>query len=136
MGIALLALPATTFAGVKVFDSPDHTLEVGMRLQPRMEYETSVLAPFGTDGRRDFLVRRARLKANGKMQNASFGFEWKIDGTDQSGATPSGAVENAWVQFALRGSAVELKAGLYDQPFSRDRLTSDSRQLAVDRGEV
>lgn len=136
MGISLLALPATTFAGVKVFDSPDHTLEVGMRLQPRMEYETSVLAPFGTDGRRDFLVRRARLKANGKMQNAAFGFEWKIDGTDQSGATPSGAVENAWVQFPLHGSAVELKAGLYDQPFSRDRLTSDSRQLAVDRGEV
>ena len=136
MGVALLALPATTFAGVKVFDSPDHTLELGMRLQTRMEYESSALAPLGTDGRRDFLIRRARLKANGKMQGAAYGFEWKIDGTDQSGATPTAAVENAWIQFPLRGPALELKAGLYDQPFSRDRLTSDSRQLAVDRGEV
>lgn len=134
--LGLLALPSVALAGVKVFDSPDHTLELGMRLQQRFEYETSTPVPGGTDGRRDFLVRRARLKANGKMQGVSYGFEWKIDGTDQTGSTPTAAVENAWFQYPLRGAALELRAGLYDQPFSRDRLTSDSRQLAVDRGEV
>jgi len=136
-GIALLLLPVSAFAGVKVFDSPDMTLELGMRLQQRLEYETSTPAPGGkTDGRRDFMVRRARLKANGKMQGVTYGFEWKIDGTDQTGASPVAAVENAWMQYPLHGPQLELKAGLYDAPFSRDLLTSDSRQLAVDRGEA
>lgn len=136
-GLALLLLPAGAFAGVKVFDSPDMTLELGMRLQQRLEYETSTPAPGGqTDGRRDFMVRRARLKANGKMQGVAYGFEWKIDGTDQTGGSPVAAVENAWFQYPLRGPALELKVGLYDAPFSRDLLTSDSRQLAVDRGEA
>ena len=134
--LALLSIPAAALAGVKVFDSPDHTLELGMRLQPRMEYETAIAVPGGTDGRRDFLIRRARQMANGKMQGVTYGFEWRLDGTDQSGATPTAAVENAWFQYPLRGAALEVRAGLYDQPFSRDRLTSDSRQLAVDRGEV
>jgi len=131
----LTLVPAMALAGVKVFDSPDHTLELGMRLQPRAEFERVAAAAGGTEAQRDFLVRRARLKANGKMNTASFGFEWKIDGTDGIGATPSAQVENAWIQYPL-GRGVELRAGLYDQPFSRDRLTSDSRQLAVDRGEV
>ena len=132
--IALLSLlPAVALAGVKVFDSPDQTLELGMRLQPRIEFERVPTAG-GSESRRDFLMRRARLKANGKMQTATYGFEWKIDGTDQFGASPSAQVENAWIQYPV--GRVELKAGLYDQPFSRDRLTSDSKQLAVDRGEV
>jgi hypothetical protein len=134
--LALCALPAPALAGVKVFDSPDHTLELGMRLQSRLEYETSTPSPGGTDARRDFMIRRARLKANGKMQGVAYGFEWKIDGTDQVGATPAAAVENAWFQYPLKGASLELRVGLYDQPFSRDRLTSDSQQLAVDRSEA
>lgn len=143
LGLALLLLPAAAFAGVKVFDSPDHTLELGMRMQPRFEYETSAPGTAGLDGRRDFLVRRARLKANGKMMGVAYNFEWKIDATDQANsnpaslpATPAAGVENAWLQYPLSGPALELRVGLYDQPFSRDRLTSDSRQLAVDRGEA
>ena len=136
LGLALLSLPATVLAGVKVFESPDHTLELGMRLQSRLEYETSTPAPGGTDGRRDFMIRRVRLKANGKMQGVTYAFEWKIDGTDQVGATPAAAVENAWFQYPLGASGIDLKVGLYDAPFSRDLLTSDSRQLAVDRGEA
>lgn len=127
----LCGLPVPAWSGVKVAESEDFSLELGMRLQPRLEYEHLS----STDWQRDFLVRRARLKANGKMQNAIYGFEWKIDGTDQVGASPSAQVENAWIQLPL-GGGIDLKAGLYDQPFSRDRLTSDSRQLAVDRGEV
>ena len=137
-GITCLLLslaPTTASAGLKVFDSKDLTLELGMRLQPRMEYEFASLPGGGTDTRRDFMVRRARLKANGLIQGVSYGFEWKIDGTDQFGAAPIAAVENAWLQYPLR-TGLDVRVGLYDQPFSRDRLTSDSRQLAVDRGEV
>ena len=130
-----LAWSTAGFAGVKVAEQEDFTLELGMRLQARMAYE-AVAGPGGsTDWQRDFMVRRARLKANGKMLTATYGFEWKIDGTDQVGATPSASVENAWIQYPL-GRGVEVRAGLYDQPYSRDRLTSDSRQLAVDRGNV
>ncbi len=133
--VIALALPSATLAGVKVVEQEGFTLELGMRLQQRLAYE-AIAGPSGsTDWQRDFMVRRARLKANGKMQTATFGFEWKIDGTDQVGSTPTAAVENAWIQYPL-GRGVEMRAGLYDQPYSRDRLTSDSRQLAVDRGLV
>ena len=133
-------IPAAALAGVKVFEKDDMSLELGMRLQTRAEYARFALGT-GTDGQRDFVVRRARLKANGKMQGVSYGFEWKIDNTDAiTGATttntaPVPGVENAWFQYPL-GGGVSVRAGLYDQPFSRDRLTSDSRQLAVDRGAV
>lgn len=130
---AACALPAVAAGGVKVFESADQSLELGLRLQARTEFERVGALGGGTD--RDFMVRRARLKATGKMKNTVFNLEWKIDGTDQIGATPSAAVENGYVQCPL-GRGVEVRAGLYDQPFSRDRLTSDSKQLAVDRGEV
>lgn len=138
-GLLLIAFaltsPIAAIAGVKVAEQEDFTLELGMRLQSRMEYE-ALSGPSGTtDGQRDFMIRRARLKANGRMLTSTYGFEWKIDGTDQTGGTPSAQVENAWIQCPL-GRGVEVRAGLYDQPFSRDRLTSDSRQLAVDRGAV
>jgi hypothetical protein len=136
---SLSLLPAVSSAGLRVYEKDDVLLEFGMRLQPRAEYARF---PVGTttDGQRDFLIRRARLKANGKMQGVTFGFEWKIDNTDAiTGATttssPVAGVENAWLQYPL-GKTVSVRAGLYDQPFSRDRLTSDSRQLAVDRGAV
>jgi hypothetical protein len=133
LAAAALVAPLAASAGVKVAEQEDFTLELGMRLQPRMELER--LSSSAGDWQRDFLVRRARLKANGRMLKATYGFEWKIDGTDQVGASPSAQVENAWVQYPI-GRGVEIRAGLYDQPFSRDRLTSDSRQLAVDRGNV
>ncbi len=133
--LMLSMLPAAASAGLKVYDSKDLTLELGMRLQPRMEYEKVSTANGNTDARRDFMIRRARLKANGLIQGVSYGFEWKIDGTDQFGATPVAAVENAWLQYPMRPN-LDVRVGLYDQPFSRDLLTSDSRQLAVDRGEA
>ncbi len=142
-GLLVLAsislVSGTALAGLKVYEKDDVTLELGMRLQPRAEY-TRFAIPGGTDGQRDFMIRRARLKANGKMQGVTYCFEWKIDNTDViTGATttssPVAGVENAWILYPL-GGGVQLRAGLYDQPFSRDRLTSDSKQLAVDRGAV
>jgi len=127
--------PSVALGGIKVAESDDITLELGLRLQPRIEYERVAALGGGSQGQRDFLVRRSRLKANGRVHTATYNFEWKIDGTDQIGASPSASVENAYIQYPL-GHGVEVRAGLYDQPFSRDRLTSDSKQLAVDRGEV
>ena len=109
VGIASLLLsllPAAASAGLKVYDSKDLTLELGMRLQPRMEYEFVSLPAGGTDTRRDFMVRRARLKANGLIQGVSYGFEWKIDGTDQFGAAPVAAVENAWMGSTPHRAAI------------------------------
>ena len=133
--LALILTPVAALAGYKVFEKDDQTLEVGMRLQPRMEYSRTPATGGGTEWLRDFFIKRARLKLNGKLQGVDFGFEWKIDGTDQNGTAPAAAVENAWLEYPLN-KAIAVRAGLYDAPFSRDLLTSDSKQLAVDRGAV
>lgn len=132
---AVAMLPATAFGGARVYEKDDFTLELGMRMQARMEYSRIAATGGGTEWLRDCMIRRARLKANGKIQGSTYASEWKIDGTDQNGSTPAAAVENAWIQYPL-GKGISAKAGLYDAPFSRDLLTSDSKQLAVDRGAV
>jgi hypothetical protein len=136
LGLALL-LPGAASAGVRVFEKDDFTLELGMRLQPRVTLDM-VLPSGGTERQwqRDFLVRRSRWKANGKMLGATYVFEWRIDGVDGiTPADPNAVAENAYIQYAFK-HGISLRAGLYDQPFSRDRLTSDSKQLVVDRGNV
>ena len=127
---ALLFVPSLAFGGVKVFEKDDFEVELGLRLQPRLELENQ-----RTDWRRDFLVRRSRLKLTGKKAKASFNFEWRIDRNDQYGQSVGVGLENGYIQYPL-GAGCEVRFGLYDQPFSRDRLTSDSKQLAVDRGAV
>jgi hypothetical protein len=133
LGGALLAagllLPAPVLA-IGIYEKDDFTLGVSLRMQPRVE-----VSNVGGNWLRDFMVRRTRMNVSGKMNSAQYKLEWKIDGTDQIGSTPTAAVENAYVQYPL-GKGVEVRAGLYDVPYSRDRLTSDSKQLAVDRGAV
>ncbi len=119
----------------KVVSTEDFTLELGLRIQPRMELENLTPPSGSSEWQRDFLIRRTRLKAFGKMQGATYNLEWRIDRTDNIGNAPNLGVENGYVQIPI-GGGLELKAGLYDQPFSRDRLTSDSKQLVVDRGAV
>lgn len=132
--------PSGARAGAKVVDQEDFSLELGLRMQPRFLFLQIPSSNGGREWERTFLVRRTRWKANGKMLSAIYNFEWRLDGTGVvSGvATPApiGGVENAWLQFPLRGPELQVRMGLYDQPFSRDRLTSDSKQLAVDRGAV
>jgi hypothetical protein len=134
LGSHLSSAPAQ--AAVTVVERDDFSLQLGLRLQPRMEVERFT-STTNRDWIRDFLIRRTRLKANGKMLRAAYNFEWRIDRTDALllAPLPPAAVENAWIQYPL-GRGVEIRAGLYDLPYSRDRLTSDSRQLAVDRGAV
>ena len=136
-----LGMPQSATA-IDVVTQEDFTLGIGLRLQPRLELENEV-GPGGTDWRRDFLLRRSRLSAFGKMQNVYYKLEWKVDGTDQVasaaqtaiGAITNAQLENGYLQYPV-GNGVEIRAGLYDLPYSRDRLTSDSQQLAVDRGAV
>jgi len=138
-----IAMGMAQHAGaIDVVTQEDFTLGIGLRLQPRLELENEV-GPKGTDWRRDFILRRSRLSGFGKMQNVYYKFEWKIDGTDQvasssqtaTGSITSAQLENGYLQYPV-GNGVEIRAGLYDIPYSRDRLTSDSQQLAVDRGAV
>lgn len=142
LAIAVMIASAHRADAITVFEEEGFSLGIGLRLQPRIELERE-LGRDGAEWRRDFLVRRSRLSAFGKMQNVGYKLEWKIDGVDQVssgsplavGANPNATVENAYLQYPL-GSTVEIRAGLYDVPYSRDRLTSDSQQLAVDRGAV
>jgi hypothetical protein len=140
-GVAILTfavtqmLAATGQAAVEVVDTENIKLELGLRLQSRLDLERVAGTVSHKEWLHDFVVRRTRLKVKGEVHEADFNFEWKIDRTDGYSASPTASVENAYMQYPL-AKGVKLRAGLYDQPFSRDRLTSDSKQLAVDRGAV
>jgi len=127
-----LMFSAPASAGYKVAETEDFTLELGLRLQPRLEYQR---VPNGGEFVRDFLVRRSRWKANGKMKKALYVFEWRIDTTDGALTSPVIGLENGYITYPV-GAGIDLRMGIYDQPFSRDLLTSDSKQLVVDRGAV
>lgn len=129
----MLAGPAQ--AGVEVVDTENIKLEVGLRMQARLDLERVPSTVSSKEWLHDFFIRRTRLKVKGEAHEVDFNFEWKIDRTDGYAASPSASVENAYMQYPL-GKGTKIRAGLYDQPFSRDRLTSDSKQLAVDRGTV
>jgi hypothetical protein len=145
LALALLTLTATGLwapradAGARVYDTEDFVVEIGLRMQPRLV--VGQYTGFGDDGKwqRDFMIRRARIKANGHITKVKYGLEWRLDATGAiSGlvlTAPIAGVENAWLQFPII-EGLEIRTGLYDQPYSRDRLTSDSKQLAVDRSLV
>jgi phosphate-selective porin len=60
--------------------------------------------------------------------------ELKIDNEGRYGVIPTARVENAWLDFPVdHCDTIFLRAGLYDIPFSRDALTSDSKLLFMDR---
>ena len=105
----------------------DLTFKPGVRIQPRYAYEE------GNDNH-DFFIRRFRLKGSGSAYDvAKYGVELKIDNDGRFAATPSARVENAWLDFPVIEDYAYLRAGLYDMPFSRDALTSDSKLLFMDR---
>jgi hypothetical protein len=108
----------------------DLTFKPGVRIQPRYMYEQ------GNDNH-DFLIRRFRLKGGGNAFDvAKYGVELKIDSEGRFAATPSARVENAWLDFPVETDLMYLRVGLYDIPFSRDALTSDSKLLFMDRSLI
>jgi len=139
-GLAAVITPPAD-AGITVFDGEDVTMELGLRLQPRIVVARGVEAfGGGPEWQRDFLVRRSRIKIGGKVYGVSYGLEWRLDGTGLNAGIaappPISGLENGWIQWPITGPELQVKAGLYDQPFSRDRLTSDSKQMVVDRSLV
>ena len=111
-------------------DRGDITFSPGLRIQPRYSFD-------GNNNNNDFMIQRFRLKAGGKAYDlAKYYLELKIDGTGRFEASPSAQVENAWLDFPLVEDEVYLRAGLYDIPFSRDALTSDSKLLFMDRSLI
>jgi hypothetical protein len=109
--------------------TPDITFKPGLRLQTRYQYDTRT-------NNNELYLARFRLKAGGQAYEiATYYLEMKIDGTGKSGASPNAAVENGWLDFAYDTNLIG-RAGLYDVPFSRDALTSDSKLLLVDRSLI
>src|SRR5262245_26830656 len=52
--VAVLALtPDAVFAGYDIYEKDDQKLEIGMRLQPRMEYSRTAASGGGTEWLRD-----------------------------------------------------------------------------------
>jgi hypothetical protein len=105
----------------------DLTFKPGLRIQPRYMFDS------GNDNN-DFFIRRFRLKGAGSAYGvAKYGAELKIDNEGRFGVSPGARVENAWLDFPVVDDLCYLRAGLYDLPFSRDALTSDSKLLFMDR---
>jgi hypothetical protein len=105
----------------------DLTFKPGLRIQPRYMHDDG-------NGNNDFFIRRFRLKGSGSAYGlAKYGVEMKIDNEGRYGVSPAARAENAWLDFPTCDDWAYLRAGLYDLPFSRDALTSDSKLLFMDR---
>ncbi len=103
------------------------TFKPGLRLQTRYLYDTE-------NNNNDIFIRRFRLKGSGDAFGlAKYGAELKIYNTGRFDKDPKAKVENAWLDFTVCPELVFLHVGLYDLPFSRNALTSDSKLLLMDR---
>ncbi len=109
--------------------TPEITFKPGLRVQTRYVHD-------GGTNNNDIAIQRFRLKASGDAWKAKYGVEMKIDGTGRTGASPNAAVENAWLDYTFMSEYLVGRAGLYDVPFSRDALTSDSKLLFMDRSLI
>lgn len=114
------------------------TFTPAMRIQTRYSYSpvpTGGLPPGDPNPDHRFQLRRFRLKGKGDILNvAKYYTELKVDGTGFV-ASPTAAVENAWIEFN-RLPRTNLRIGLYDIPFSRNALTSDSKLLFMNRSVI
>lgn len=103
------------------------TFKPGLRIQTRYLYDSET-------NNNDFFIRRFRIKGSGDVFGlGTYGAELKIDNTGRFGKDPKAVVENAWVDFTICKELTYLRVGLYDIPFSRNALTSDSKLLFMDR---
>jgi hypothetical protein len=106
------------------------TFTPAMRLQVRYSYG---LDPVDPD--HNFQLRRFRLKGKGDIFGlAKYYAELKVDGTGFVDS-PTAKMENGWIEFN-RLPHTDLRIGLYDIPFSRNALTSDSKLLIMDRSVI
>lgn len=116
--------------GVSVLSpSKGLTLQLGLRVQPRYIYDEET-------NNNDMMIRRTRLKAKGDAyEKVKYYLEWKIDNVGQEGKTATAKVEGAFIEY-LYNPFLNIRAGIYDAPFSRDALTSDAKLLLMDRSLI
>lgn len=76
-------------------------------------------------------VHRAQLEMSGHAFTKQLGFLLKTEWGQ--GFT---FAKDAWVNYAFQPGALELRAGLWKRPFSRQELSGDNRQEFVERGLV
>lgn len=101
------------------------TFKPGLRIQPRYTFDE------GTNNN-DMMIRRTRLKAEGEAYDkVKYKFEWKLDNVGEEGKTPQVIAETVFIE-SLFNPAINMRIGLYDAPFSRVALTSDSKLLLIE----
>ncbi len=120
----LFMVPEIGFCEVSVLTPVEGiTFKPGFRIQPRYSYD---------NGANDMMMRRTRLKAEGDaFGKVKYKFEWKLDNVGQEGKTANVIAETVFIAY-LFNPALNISVGLYDAPFSRDALTSDSKLLLMD----
>ena len=111
------------------YESNVITFTPGFRLQVRYIHDT-------TSGKDEIFIARLRLKAKGQLfHTVKYYTEYKIDTLARSGRDPVNGFENAWLEYSIAPNFA-IRGGLYDVPFSRNALTSDSKLLFVDRSLI
>jgi len=111
------------------YESKAITFTPGFRLQVRYIHDTK-------SGKNEFFVARLRLKAKGELfHTVRYYTEYKFDTLGRSGKDPTVGFENAWLEYSIARNFA-IRGGLYDVPFSRNALTSDSKLLFVDRSLI
>ena len=116
-------------ANSTVSNSKKITFTPGLRLQVRYTHDNE-------NGKHSFFIPRLRLKAKGELFHIVRYFaEFKFDNLGQPRKDPKAEPENAWLEYTVTPH-LAFRAGLYDVPFSRNALTSDSKLLLVDRSLI
>ncbi len=105
-------------------------LKFGLRTQFRYAYSKSAKT-------HDIMIRRTRLKFEGSIfKGTKFKVEIKSDDAGRAGHTNKTEVEDITLFLNFLEPNVVVRFGLYDAPFSRDNLTSDSKLLFMDRSDI
>jgi phosphate-selective porin len=121
------AKPATPFP--PSYESRIITFTPGFRLQVRYIHDSA-------SGRDEIFIARLRLKAKGQLfHKVRYYTEYKFDTLARKGRDHVNGFENAWLDYSLARDFA-IRGGLYDVPFSRNALTSDSKLLFIDRSLI
>ena len=108
------------FQGLYQMDAPDgDTNEL-------VQGDTYIAAELGETSL--FRIRRARLGIQGHVWTPELQYHIQ---TELAGASAS--LKRAYLNWRAVGSALQVEAGKFKPPFSRQQLTSYTRQQAVDR---
>lgn len=105
-------------------------LKFGLRTQFKYAYSKSAKT-------HDIMIRRTRLKFEGSIfKGTKFKVEIKSDDAGRAGHTNKTEVEDISLFLNFLEPNLVVRFGLYDAPFSRDNLTSDSKLLFMDRSDI